>query len=57
MAEPDDDLASAFDIDLNGLLFPNGAFPADKPMFGIAYSKAALDGWVRQTSPACCAGL
>ena len=37
------------------LLLPNGAFPPCADKFGLTLSEAAFAGWVKQTSPACCA--
>ena len=37
------------------LLLPNGAFPPCADKFSLTLSEAAFAGWVKQTSPACCA--
>lgn len=37
------------------LLLPSGTFPPCADKFGLTLSEAAFAGWVKQTSPACCA--
>lgn len=41
--------------DLNSLLLPAGRLPLDVDHFGMSYSRALLDGWVKQGSPCCAA--
>jgi hypothetical protein len=57
-AEVDED-AGAAETDLHALLLPGdaaGRLPRTPRLFALAYAGAVLDGWVRQHSPACCAG-
>ncbi|CAM9544318.1 unnamed protein product [Scytosiphon promiscuus] len=41
--------------DLSALLLPSGALPVDVERFSVSYSKALLEGWVKQGSPCCAA--
>ena len=55
-AEVEQDTAAHEEVDnLMELLLPEGKLPMDASHFGLHYSKAALDGWVKQRSPACAA--
>ncbi|CAM9555363.1 unnamed protein product, partial [Hapterophycus canaliculatus] len=40
---------------LNALLLPSGILPLDVERFSVSYSRALLEGWVRQESPCCAA--
>lgn len=41
--------------DLNAMLLPSGALPLDVERFSVSYSRALLEGWVKQGSPCCAA--
>lgn len=41
--------------DLDALLLPSGALPLDVERFSVSYSRALLEGWVKQGSPCCAA--
>ena len=43
------------EIDLMGLLLPDGKLPHCLDRFSLQYSMAAFKGWVKQRSPACAA--
>ena len=51
--EYEKDTEAPEEVNLTELLLPDGSLP--RQSFALTYSMAALDGWVKQASPACAA--
>lgn len=44
-------------VNLHELLLPQRALPSAHRRFAVAYNAGLLEGWAKQSSPACAAGV